>query len=67
VVEKKYTAETLELLERASNTIPLAHLLVGHVLLDEGEYAGAKKEIETYLSTNDARCRDVANEWLRLV
>jgi tetratricopeptide (TPR) repeat protein len=65
VVEKKYTAETLELLERASNTIPLAHLLVGRVLLDEGEYAGAKKEIETYLSTNEARCRDVANEWLR--
>jgi Flp pilus assembly protein TadD len=26
VAEKKYTAETLELLERASNTIPLAHL-----------------------------------------
>jgi hypothetical protein len=45
VVEKKYTAETLELLERASNTIPLAHLLVGRVLLDEGEYAAPKRKL----------------------
>jgi Flp pilus assembly protein TadD len=65
VLEKKYTAETLQLLDRASNTIPLAHLLASSVLLGEGEYAGAKKEIEAYLNTNEARSRDVANEWLR--
>jgi tetratricopeptide (TPR) repeat protein len=62
--EHKYTAETLQLLDGASKTIPLAHLLAGLTLLGEGEYAGAKKEIETYLSTNEARFRDVANEWL---
>jgi tetratricopeptide (TPR) repeat protein len=65
VSEEKYTAETLELLNRASSTIPLAHLLAGRALFGKGEYAGARKEIETYLSTNEVRSRDVANEWLR--
>jgi tetratricopeptide (TPR) repeat protein len=65
--EHKYTAETLQLLNGASHTIPLAHLLAGGALLNGGEYAGAKKEIETYLSTNEAQFRDVANEWLSTV
>jgi Flp pilus assembly protein TadD len=64
VSEHKFTAETLQLLDVASNTIPLAHLLAGRVLLGKGEYAGAKKEIETYLSTSEAQFRDVANAWL---
>jgi tetratricopeptide (TPR) repeat protein len=64
VSEGKYTIETLQLLHGASNTIPVAHLLAGRVLLGEGEYARAKTEIETYLSTNGAPFRDVANEWL---
>jgi len=67
VSEHKYTAETLQLLRGASDTIPLAHLLTGRVLLDEGEYARAKTEIAIYLSTNDAQFRDVANEWLSAV
>jgi tetratricopeptide (TPR) repeat protein len=65
VSEHKYTAETLQLLRGASDTIPLAHLLTGRVLLDEGEYARAKTELEMYLSTNEAPFRDVANDWLR--
>ena len=64
VSERKYTAEALQLLNAASTTIPLAHLLAGRALLGKGEYTGAKNEIETYLSTNEAQFRDVANRWL---
>ena len=67
VSEHKYTAETLQLLHGASNAFPLAHLLSGRVLLDKGEYADAKTEIETYLRTNGAKFRDVADEWLSAV
>jgi tetratricopeptide (TPR) repeat protein len=62
--EHKYTAETLQLLERASNTIPLAHLLAGRTLLSKGEYTRARTELETYLSTNETEFRGVANQWL---
>jgi anti-sigma B factor antagonist len=67
VSEHKYTAETLQLLSGASDTIPLAHLLAGRVFLSEGEYARAKTELEMYLSTNEAPFRDIANEWLSAV
>jgi hypothetical protein len=55
VSEHKYTDETLQLLDRASNAIAFAHLLAGGALLSKGEYIRAKTEIETYLSTNEAR------------
>ena len=48
VSEHKYTDETLTLLDGAGDTIPLAHLLAGRVLLGKGEYAGAMGKESKY-------------------
>jgi len=64
VMENKYTAETEAVLAQAAADYPQAMLLLGRTKAHRGNYAGARAQIERYLTTASPLGREMAQEWL---
>jgi len=65
--QRKYSAETSALLERASEAYSFAHVFTAKVLLERGEFQKARTHIQAYLSSGDTEHRAAAFEMLDII
>jgi Flp pilus assembly protein TadD len=65
--ERRYTAETSALLERASNEYAMTHVFAAMVLMDQGDFQKARTHVQAYLSSGETEYRKDASEILDFI